>query len=485
MTFARRVLTGTAYLTLSSGSVRLLSIVLMPIVTRLLSPQAYGVASLAGTVISLATAFALAGLDVTYARAYHSVQPPNGRVVEQFCWRVSLLGATVTAAIAGGAWLWLGTLYAEFNSAFAVFVALGIVAAVANTMAQVRARLASGYRRMALAIVVSGIVGAAANIAIAVWWRQDAVALLASMLLGYLTPALLLGAPPVSDLAETSILTREEGLSLIKIGLAAVVTAPMYWLVSSSDRWFLQYYRGAETVGLYSIGYNVASIGVMANAAIMSVWLPEASREYEQDPERAKAVLGHLMSRLVAAMALIWLVAASAGGDLVRWLAGERFHASADCIPFIAGGVFFYGVSQLGLYALVLVKRLKWAAAWWLGGGLGSAVLNAVLVPRFGAIGAAITQSTSFALIALGILATSQRLFRLELSWGRLITVLAVVLIAGRFMASPWHAASMLSLLTKLPVGLAVAAVASWAIAPDWVARGVALLRRSGRVSPR
>jgi O-antigen/teichoic acid export membrane protein len=76
MTFTRRLISATTQLTLSNGVVRLLSIVTMPILTALLSPQAYGVAALAGTVISLVSVFGLAGVDMSYARAYHSSQQP-------------------------------------------------------------------------------------------------------------------------------------------------------------------------------------------------------------------------------------------------------------------------------------------------------------------------------------------------------------------------------------------------------------------------
>jgi hypothetical protein len=53
MTFTRRLVSGTTQLTFSNGVVRLRSSVTMPILTVLLSPQAYGVATLMGTVISL------------------------------------------------------------------------------------------------------------------------------------------------------------------------------------------------------------------------------------------------------------------------------------------------------------------------------------------------------------------------------------------------------------------------------------------------
>jgi len=49
----------------------------------------------------------------------------------------------------------------------------------------------------------------------------------------------------------------------------------------------------------------------------MSVWLPEASREFERDQEQAKAILGRLVARLLTTMAISWLIVAAAGGDIV------------------------------------------------------------------------------------------------------------------------------------------------------------------------
>jgi O-antigen/teichoic acid export membrane protein len=302
--------------------------------------------------------------------------------------------------------------------------------------------------------------------------------LLLPMLLGYLIPVLLLGAPSIGGLAKPSGLTRNEGVALIKIGLAGVVTAPMYWLVSSSDRWFLQHYHGAEAVGVYSIGYSVATVGMMVNTAVMFVWLPEAVREYEEDRARAQDTLGRLMSRLVAAMAIIWLVVAAAGGDIVRWLANERFHAAADYVPYIAGGGFFYGVLHLANTGLLLAKQLNWAALWWLAGGLVCTLLNMALVPRYGGVGAAVTQSASFGLISLAILATSQAKFQLHLDWSRLATAMLVILAAGVFLAPPWHGTAPYSLLMKLPIGIAVAVIVAWMMAPDWCVKGIDYLRR-------
>jgi O-antigen/teichoic acid export membrane protein len=478
MTLTRRLLSATTQLTLSNGVLRLLSIVTMPILTALLSPQAYGVAALVGTVISLASVLGLAGIDMSYARSYHSAQPPTGVSVEHYCWRFAILGALMTAVVTAAVWWFFNSDFFGLDRRLAILLAAGIVFSVTNTMAQTRALLADRYRAMALTIIATGIISMAASIGIAALWRQDATALLVPLLLGYLIPVSLLGAPSMAALAKPSGLTRNEGVALIKIGLAGIVTAPMYWLLSSSDRWFLQHFHGAEAVGVYSIGYSVGIVGMMVNNAVSSVWLFQAAREYEQDPAQAKVTLGRLMSRLVALMAVIWLVVAAAGGDIVRWLANERFHAAADYVPYIAGGVFFYGVLHLANTGLLLAKQLNRAALWWLAGGLLCILLNLALVPRYGGTGAAVTQSASFGFISLAILATSQAKFRIHLDWSRLAATMFVVLAAGVLLAPPWHETAPYSLLMKLPIGIAVAVIVAWMLAPDWCVKGIDYLRR-------
>jgi O-antigen/teichoic acid export membrane protein len=474
----RTLISGTSQLTLSQGVMRSLSIVTMPILTSLLSPQAYGGAALVGTVISLVSVFALAGVDMSYTRAYHSTQPPSAADVEHYCWRFAILGALLASVVGALAWWFFNRDSIDQDRRLAILVALGIVFSVAQTMAYARARLAVRYRAIALTSISSGIIGVVASIGIAAIWRQDALALLIPMLLGYLIPVLLLGTPSIAGLAKPSGLTRKEGAGLIKIGLAGVVTAPIYWLLSSSDRWFLQYYHGAEAVGVYSIGYSVGIVGMMINTAVITVWLPEAAREYEQDPERAPLTLGRLMDRLLVVMALIWLAVAAAGGDIVRWLANERFHAAADYVPYIAGGVFFYGVLRLADTGLLIAKQLNSAVLWWLAGGVVCTLFNVALVPRYGGVGAAITQSIGFAFMSIGIFSTAQIKLPLCLGWSRLAINMAMILAAALVMIPPWHATAPISLLMKLPVGIVVAAISVWITAPDWCARTIEYLYR-------
>jgi O-antigen/teichoic acid export membrane protein len=477
MTFTRRVVSGSAQLTIGNGLVRLISIVTMPILTDWLSPESYGVAALAGTIVSIGSVIALAGIDTVYLRVYHSTQPPSGSSAEHFCWRFSVLNSLVAAMLSGIAWHFLSGHSVDPAHYLAILVAAGTLFSVLCTMSQLRALLDGRHRTLAIVTVVTGALAAMASIGIAVWER-GVLALLLPMLLGYLLPLLLLGAPRVADLSRPSRLSWGEGWELVKIGLAGVITAPMYWLLTSSDRWFLERFHGVNAVGVYSVGYSVSMVGMMIIGPVMAVWQPESAREYEADQVRARVTVGKLMSRLIALMGIIWLAVTAAGGDVVRWFANERFHAAAEYVPYIAGAVFFYGVLRLATTGLFMAKELKWAAFWWLIGGIVCMLLNFTLVPTLGGKGAAITQSISFGLITVGVFASAQSRFRVDLNWPRLAPVMLALFVAGIYLSPAWHRSAPVSLLMKLPVGIALAVGVAWVMAPDWCARGIYLLRR-------
>jgi len=466
MTLGTRVTSATTLLTASNTVVRALSLATMPVLTRLLPPDAYGATAIVGTVIALLGVIAIAGMDMSYARAYYASHEPNGVRVEMFAWRYTLIAA-IGVGLAGGL-LWFVTAdLIALPRVLGVFVALGVMLSVVQTMAQVKARLEIRYRLMALAIVLSGVVTAAINIGGAMWWRQDATTLLVSMLVGYLIVVLTLGVPHTKAVRTPSGLSRGERRAILAIGLAGVVTAPMYWILSSLDRWFLAAMEDAASVGIYSVGYNVAILGAMVNTAIAAVWLPEAARLFETDPAAARERLGRMIERLVVALAVVWLAVVAAGGDVLHALAAKEFHSADAVIPFIAAAVFFNGVLQIANAGNLLAHRLHRTVPWWLIGAAVCIGLNLLLIPSFGRVGAAVTQTCAFGLVAIGVWISAQRGLPLAIRYGRLGACLAALVFAAAYMHPPWSSVPMYSLAVKLPAGMALALGAALLIARE------------------
>jgi O-antigen/teichoic acid export membrane protein len=138
-------------------------------------------------------------------------------------------------------------------------------------------------------------------------------------------------------------------------------------------------------------------------------------------------------------------------------LAAPAFHPAAGLVPYIAAGVFFNGLIHLANASLLVKKRLTWGMWWWIAGSVSCIGLNFLLVPAWGILGAAVTQATSFAIIAAGITIGARRTFPLALNARRLVMVLVGVFVAGIAMSMPWWTTPIESLLIKLPAALVVA----------------------------
>lgn len=465
-TLATRIGSASIQLTVSNALVRLLSLISMPILTHLLPPHAYGTAAMAGTVMGLVSVIGLSGMDMSYVRAYHdaSTLPPQN--VEKFAWRY-VLGAGLLAAL-GLSLAWPVIAQAFLLPEYlGILVGVGSFLSLAATMSQARARLNNKYHAMSFSIMAAGFAGTAISLGVALWWRQNELPLVLSVMMGYLVLILILGSPSLADLVRPSGLGPKDRWHVLSIGLAGTVTAPVYWVMSSSDRWFLGFFEDAATVGIYSMGYSVAIVGMMVNTAVLSVWTPETTKEFHRNPEQAQAVLGRTAERLIVGFACIWLAVTAAGGDAIRLLASPSFHGAASIVPALAAAVMFHGIVHLANAIFLLKKRLRITLWFWLFGALFSVIINLLLIPLWGMRGAAIAQAASFFLVALGMITGAQWLYPLKVDWRRLAYVLAAITVAAYVMFPSWHETSYVSLFLKLPVGVLVVGVVTFLTAPD------------------
>lgn len=427
MSLTRQIFASSAQLTLANALARGLGIISLPLLTHWLSPDAYGQAALASTLISLVSVIALMGMDMSYARTFLSREVPNASSVEVYCWRFALLAAIVAGLVAAFAWLMHVARDQSALSEMAGWVLVGTTGSLVLAMAQTRSRLHGRHGRLALAVALGGVVATGITLCVAKWWLPDERALASGYVVAYLLPTCIMGFPSVSRLKRPSGLSPAARKSVFLVGAPGVVTAPMYWILSSSDRWFLQVSTDASTVGVYAVACTFGQLGMMVNSALLAIWLPEATRLHESnDSVTAAAMIGGLISRLILAMVVVWVGVAVLGGDLLRWLSDGNFHRGADVVPWIASAVFFYGCYHVVNTGLFLGRRLKLSAAVWAVVGGASLCANSVLVPRFGMLAAAGVQCATFGVLAAMVLAFSQKHHPVPLPFKRLTLALGI-----------------------------------------------------------
>jgi O-antigen/teichoic acid export membrane protein len=467
---ARTVFGGAGLITAAGFASRFFGLLSAPILTRALGPVPYGEVALVGTVTSIATTVALFGIDMSYSRYYFSGSPEESAAVERFCWRFTAAASVGVSAAAAAAWWWLGPRAGQ-PSGYALMVWVGILLGAGNSMAGLYRRVRGAYARISASIAAGGGIGVVLSIVLVLTWRSDAWSLMVGTAGGVAASVALLGLPDTAILRKTSGLPLSRRREVMRLGLTAMVTAPLFWLMNSADRWFLGLWRGEGELGVYAFASGLGMIGLMLNNGIVLTWFPEMNRAYESGGEEATASIGRMWARLVASLLVVWMAVSAAGGDVLRLLSDPRFHEGARFVPWIAGGAFFYGVALLANTGLFLRKDLTPLAGWWTAGATLNVALNAGLVRGTGAMGAAIAACLGFALIASGVTFSSQARIRLPIPWGRLFAAGGFAVVCGTILSFPWAVSPIRSLLVKFPAGMVCATALMAVVAPDWVRR--------------
>lgn len=468
MSLTRHILISSGQLMLANALARVLGLASLPVLTHWLSPSAYGQAALASTLISLVSVVGLMGMDMSYSRSYLSRDPPNGVAVETMLWRIACLAALASGMVGATVWLLHANRDAGAMPGLAALVFAGGTGSLLLAMAQTRSRLHNRHGRLAVAVASGGVLATATSLLLAWHAAPDERALVAGYVAAYVVPVAIMGIPGLAQLSKPSGLAANARTAVFLVGLPGVMTAPMYWVLSSADRWFLQASVDSATLGVYAVACTFGQLGMMVNSALLAIWLPEATRVHESSGRNeGDQQIGVLFTRLMLVMILVWLGVAITGGDILRWLTDERFHRGADLVPWLASAVFFYGMYHLANTGLFLGRRLAWSAVVWAVAACVSLLANALLIPRFGTFAAASTQCATFALLALAVWPLSQRVHPLPLPTRRIVIALAFSLLALHCASHLPAVGNWTSAGIKFAYLVAACTAVLWILVPD------------------
>ena len=182
----------------------------------------------------------------------------------------------------------------------------------------------------------------------------------------------------------------------IKIGIPLVPHSLSGIMLAQFDRMAIQALVGATETGLYSFAYNIGMIPLVIQGAIVSTWSPWLYKNLNQNKRdrirEASLILTQLFLVVVAFVVMI-------GPELAVFLAPNVYSASISMISVVSLGYFFQFMYMIYVgFAMYHKKTFLVSLGTLLAGGI-NVVLNLWLIPIYGYEIAAWT--TVFSFIAL------------------------------------------------------------------------------------
>ena len=253
-------------------------------------------------------------------------------------------------------------------------------------------------------------------------------------------------------------LNLEMVVSALGFGLPLTVHLLASWVLLAVDRILLERMVPLEEVGLYTLGYQIGLIVGVAASAANSAWTP-----IFYDVARRKQGAAHLLGRLASVNVALSFAAALViilfGPELVGLLADPEYAGAWVVVPVIAlsyalQALYFVSVTPIFFRKHTRILPLL------TGGAAGiNVVLNLLLIPPFGVLGAAWATFFAFGFLFVATSLASRKQFAVDYEVGTL-GGLGVVLVVGAAVVPVTQ-----ELAWPLAIGVKLAVVGAYAVA--------------------
>ena len=216
---------------------------------------------------------------------------------------------------------------------------------------------------------------------------------------------------------------------LIKFGYPFIFVNISSYILSYIDRIFLNYYKGLSDIGIYNIGYQIGSIiMILMMGPFIFIFAP---MKYEvRQFKNADKYYDKVLLYLTFSSFLFFLFLSLLSKELIQLLIDRAYWSAYLIVPLIILGHIFIGLSNAVNLGIDIKKKpiiYFYIVSFT---GLLNILLNFIIIPKYGMIGAAYTTFVSYAIMFLIYLIINLKLYYIDYNWKKfnIIFVLPLLL---------------------------------------------------------
>ncbi|MGC2697695.1 MAG: oligosaccharide flippase family protein [Candidatus Angelobacter sp.] len=200
-----------------------------------------------------------------------------------------------------------------------------------------------------------------------------------------------------------------------------LMAAEISWVVlDSGDRFFIQHYLGAQSLGFYAAAYGIAIyLQDVLMAPLQLALFPICMKVWNSEGKKAtQDFLSRSLEQFMLVAVVVVCVAIVTSRDVIVLLASKKFQQAHTLLPFLVIGLVLSAVTIYFRPGLLIHKRASKIASATFYASVLNIGLNVILLPRIGLVGAAIATMVSYGGIVLFLAFQSLHVlpFKLELA---------------------------------------------------------------------
>lgn len=400
------------------------SLLLLPIYTRLLSREEYGILDLLDTVYSVVSVLVGMRLSQSLFYYYHTArdEAERARYVT-----TALVGAVVLGAVAASVGYVLASpisLLVFSKTDYAPLVRISFL----NLATAFPAELGFGYLRVrnrSRLFAGASLIRLASNVVMNVVFLAvfglGPAALLLSSVLNSAALAVCFAYIIFSENRVSLDWGTFRRLAFYSLPLAISAVGEM--VLNFGDRAFLRKAVSLADLGLYSLAYKLGTMTHHCAAPFFIYWDAQMVRIVQR--LHGSYIYARVATYFLLALTIIVLLLTVFAHPLLTIAAAPKFRGAAAYVPGIALAYLFRGMATFCSGAFLLEKRTTLVARNTWSGAIACLLANAVLVPRYGLWGAVASLLVGFGVMAGSALWRGQQVRRFSFEFGRWAKIVA------------------------------------------------------------
>ena len=414
-------------------------IFLVPVYTRIFSPEEYGVIDLVGTTVLFLNLFLVSGLDSAVGRYYVDTKEDRDRRLTS---STALIYLTVisTAIVFFLAYVssdLSSLLFRDSHYSTLVAIALaGIPFVLIFSFCQGLLK----FRFQPVTYVVTTIGCFMLQISLTIYLvvisRAGLIGIYIANLITFIAFSII--GVWLTRQSYLPIFSAKRLKELLYFGAPLVPFSLAHYIMTYSDRYFLRYFSDLHEVGLYGIGYRLASVMSLVMFGFQNAWGPFVYSTYRD--RDAKQIFSRTYDYVSIVICVFILLLSLFAEEILVIFTTEQYREAYKVVPLIGGSIVAYTLGAYFAVGIGISKKnihMTWA------GGVAAIInlgLNYALIPHLGMIGAALATIVSFLLLGAILMTVSQRYYpipyRFKSNVAMYVIVSSFILFSYAFIAS-------------------------------------------------
>lgn len=193
---------------------------------------------------------------------------------------------------------------------------------------------------------------------------------------------------------------REKIKSILNISIPLVPHVLGGVIIAMSDRLFIESMVSLEAVGIYSVGYMFGMVVMLFTDAFIKAWSPWFYKSLAEPTDSKKEKIVKYTYIYIFGVFVLAIFISIIGEFILPYFVDEKFSGASEFILWIAIGYAVQGVYKIFFPYLVHISRTSFLAFSTVTAAILNLAFNYIFIKEFGTIGAAYATILAFTVSA-------------------------------------------------------------------------------------